>query len=147
MRHLFSSEKKKVLRLKMAAVFSEETRMLSGELQEILFEDLVTAFESRLRVLNGAQLETYVNLLSVLAARGPLELMRIKCRPNIDCFTLSGYLAFLVQRGVVEERKDESNRMVYAITLRGQKVLKFFGKQKQPWLMTEEELKELSPLF
>jgi len=39
----------------MLAVFGEEIRMLSAELQEILLADLVTAFESRLNVLNRTQ--------------------------------------------------------------------------------------------
>jgi hypothetical protein len=43
------------LRLKMATVFSEKIQMLSGELQEILLDDLVTAFENRLNMLNRTQ--------------------------------------------------------------------------------------------
>jgi hypothetical protein len=45
----------KKLQRKMLAVFGEEIRMLSAELQEILLADLVTAFESRLNVLNRTQ--------------------------------------------------------------------------------------------
>ena len=37
---------------KMAAVFSDEIKELSTELQQILIDDLVTAFENRLNVLN-----------------------------------------------------------------------------------------------
>jgi len=40
----------------MATVFSEKLQMLSTELQQILLDDLVTAFENRLNVLKGAQL-------------------------------------------------------------------------------------------
>jgi len=43
------------LRHKMTAVFGEEIDMLSAELQQILLDDLVTAFENRLNVLNRAQ--------------------------------------------------------------------------------------------
>jgi hypothetical protein len=39
----------------MTAVFGEEIDMLSAELQQILLDDLVTAFENRLNVLNRAQ--------------------------------------------------------------------------------------------
>lgn len=39
----------------MLAVFGEEIEMLSAELQQILLDDLVTAFENRLNVLNRAQ--------------------------------------------------------------------------------------------
>ncbi len=43
---------------KMAAVFGEEIKELSTELQQILIDDMVTAFENRLNVLNNADLKT-----------------------------------------------------------------------------------------
>jgi hypothetical protein len=55
MKRQFSSKNRKELRLKMATVFSEKIQMLSTELQGILLDDLVTAFENRLNVLNRAQ--------------------------------------------------------------------------------------------
>ncbi len=39
----------------MATVFNEKLQTLSTELQEILLDDLVTALENRLEVLNRAQ--------------------------------------------------------------------------------------------
>ena len=41
---------------KMATVFCEEIKELSTELQQILLDDLVTAFENRLNVLNRIQI-------------------------------------------------------------------------------------------
>ena len=55
MKHQYSSKNRKEMQLKMAAVFSEKIHMLSTDLQEILLDDLVTAFENRLAVLNRAQ--------------------------------------------------------------------------------------------
>ncbi len=43
------------LEAKMATVFSKEINELSPELQEILLDDMVTAFENRLNVLNRTQ--------------------------------------------------------------------------------------------
>ena len=43
------------LRRKMASVFDEKIQMLPIELQGILLDDLVTAFENRLKVLSRAQ--------------------------------------------------------------------------------------------
>jgi len=40
------------LEAKMAAVFNEQIKQLSTELQQILIDDMVTAFENRLNVLN-----------------------------------------------------------------------------------------------
>jgi hypothetical protein len=42
------------LETKMAAVFGEKIKNLSTELQRILLDDMVTAFENRLKVLNRA---------------------------------------------------------------------------------------------
>jgi hypothetical protein len=53
MKHQFSSKERKELELEMATVFSEKLQMLSTELQQILLDDLVTAFENRLNVLKG----------------------------------------------------------------------------------------------
>jgi hypothetical protein len=43
------------LEAKMAKLFKEKIRCLSTELQGILLDDMVTAFENRLNVLNAAQ--------------------------------------------------------------------------------------------
>jgi len=48
---------RKELETKMAAVFDEKMRNLSTELQQILIDDMVTAFENRLNVLNCACLK------------------------------------------------------------------------------------------
>ena len=42
------------LEAKMASVFGEKINKLSTELQGILLDDMVTAFENRLNVLNRA---------------------------------------------------------------------------------------------
>ena len=39
------------IKAKMATVFDEKMKSLSGRLQDILMDDLVTAFESRLDIL------------------------------------------------------------------------------------------------
>lgn len=45
---------RKELETKMATVFGEKIKNLSTELQRILLDDMVTAFENRLNVLNHA---------------------------------------------------------------------------------------------
>jgi len=49
-----SLKNRKELEAKMASVFGEKIKKLSTELQKILIDDMVTAFESRLNVLNRA---------------------------------------------------------------------------------------------
>jgi len=48
-------KQRKELEGKMAKVFKENTRMLSTELQKILLDDMVTAFQNRIKVLIRAQ--------------------------------------------------------------------------------------------
>lgn len=55
MKHQYTLKERNELKLKMATVFSEKLQMLSTELQQILMDDLVTAFENRLKVLHRAQ--------------------------------------------------------------------------------------------
>jgi hypothetical protein len=46
---------RRTLEAKMATVFGTKIKILSPELQKILLDDMVTAFENRLNVLNRAQ--------------------------------------------------------------------------------------------
>ncbi|MGF3521765.1 MAG: hypothetical protein ACQXXJ_01545 [Candidatus Bathyarchaeia archaeon] len=39
----------------MATVFADKIKVLSTDLQKILIDDMITAFENRLKVLNKAQ--------------------------------------------------------------------------------------------
>ena len=56
MKHQATAKSRKELKYKMAAVFSEKIQTLSPDLQDVLLDDLVTAFENRLNVLSRAQL-------------------------------------------------------------------------------------------
>jgi len=49
---------RKELEAKLANVFDEKITGLSTELREILLDDMVTAFENRLNVLNKATKKT-----------------------------------------------------------------------------------------
>jgi hypothetical protein len=50
-------ESRKELEAKMSRVFGEKINGLSAELQRILLDDMVTAFENRLNVLNRASIK------------------------------------------------------------------------------------------
>lgn len=47
--------KRKALKIKMADALNDDIKMLPVEMQEILLDDLITAFQNRLRVINGAK--------------------------------------------------------------------------------------------
>lgn len=57
MKQLANKERKQ-LEAKLANVFQEKINGLSTELREILIDDMVTAFENRLNVLNRASRKT-----------------------------------------------------------------------------------------
>ena len=52
---------RKDIEAKMAVVFGEKINNLSTELQRILLDDMVTAFENRLKVLNCAYAKSSSN--------------------------------------------------------------------------------------
>jgi hypothetical protein len=54
-----SLKSRRVLEAKMASVFGEKLKEISTELQKILLDDMVTAFENRLKVLNRADLKIH----------------------------------------------------------------------------------------
>lgn len=56
MKDQYTSKDRKEIKLKMATIFGKNIQMLLTELQEMLLDDLVTAFENRLKVINRANL-------------------------------------------------------------------------------------------
>jgi len=55
MKQHFAPKGRKELEARMSKMLGEKISGLSTELQEILIDDMVTAFENRLNVLNTAQ--------------------------------------------------------------------------------------------
>ncbi len=53
----FENKERKKLEAKLAVAFQEKIVGLPTELKKILLDDMVTAFENRLNVLNNACLE------------------------------------------------------------------------------------------
>jgi len=54
-----TSKNRKQLKTKMAEALNDNISTLSASMQDILLDDLVTAYESRFEVLNRAQLNLY----------------------------------------------------------------------------------------
>jgi hypothetical protein len=54
MKQHITNKDRKELEMEMSKIFSKRIIELSTELQEILLDDMVTAFENRLNVLNTA---------------------------------------------------------------------------------------------
>jgi Predicted transcriptional regulator len=80
----------------------------------------------------------YVDILTVLAHRGPLKLTHVMYKANVNCSVLKEYLDFLMKQGLVEERTIGKRRVVFAVTPRGITVLKYFKELKQVLPIVEE---------
>jgi hypothetical protein len=57
MKQQITNKDRKELEMEMSKIFSKKISGLSTELQEILLDDMVTAFENRLNVLNTAMIK------------------------------------------------------------------------------------------
>lgn len=97
--------------------------------------------------MRRSKLEMYVDILSVLAHRGPLKLTHIMYKANVNCSVLGEYLEFLLKKGLVEERKVKKNRTVYAVTQNGISVLKAFREIKQALPIVEEDARPTPLIF
>ncbi len=73
------------------------------------------------------KLEAYMAVAKILAQNGPLKLKQIQTTMKLDRSTLKEYLRFLVEQGIVEEKFLGKTRTAFVTTVRGTKILKYFG--------------------
>lgn len=96
-------------------------------------------------------MEMYVDILRVLARRGPLKLTHIMYKANVNCSVLKQLLDFLVRQNLIEEqassRKRKKTRVVYVITERGLTVLRYFRELNRALQITEEVNKIPASLY
>jgi predicted transcriptional regulator len=88
--------------------------------------------------MRRSKLEMYVDILKVLARRGPLKLTHVMYKANVNCSVLKEYLDFLLKQNLVEERIVGKSRTVFAITQRGITVLRYFRELKLALPIIEE---------
>ena len=88
--------------------------------------------------MRRSKLEMYIDILKVLAQRGPLKLTHVMYKANVNCSVLKEYMDFLIKQSLVEERTVGKSRVVYAVTQRGITVLKYFKELKQVLPIVEE---------
>jgi predicted transcriptional regulator len=92
--------------------------------------------------MRRSKLEIYIDILDVLAFKGPLKLTHIMYKSNVNCKVLKDQLDFLMKNSLVEERYVKREHVVYAITQRGTTVLKAFREIKQVFPLDEEEKRQ-----
>jgi predicted transcriptional regulator len=103
--------------------------------------------KKRGQCMRRSKLEMYVDILKVLAQRGPLKLTHVMYKANVNCSVLKEYLDFLIKQGLVEERTIGKRRVVYVITQKGITVLKYFRELKQVLPIVEEARNQMPVPF
>ena len=80
--------------------------------------------------MRRSKLEMYIDILRVLSQKGPLKLTHIMYKANVNCSVLKEYLDFLIRQELVEEKTVGKKRIVYVISEKGLKVLRYFRELK-----------------
>ena len=80
--------------------------------------------------MRRSKLEMYIDILRVLSQRGPLKLTHIMYKANVNCSVLKEYLDFLIVQELVQEKTVGKKRIVYDVSEKGIKVLKYFRELK-----------------
>jgi predicted transcriptional regulator len=88
--------------------------------------------------MRRSRLEVYIDIIEVLALKGPLKLTHIMYKSNVNCSVLKDQLDFLLKNSLVEERMLKKEKVVYAVTQKGLQILKSFREIKQIFPIEEE---------
>ncbi|UCE28709.1 MAG: transcriptional regulator [Candidatus Bathyarchaeota archaeon] len=95
--------------------------------------------------MRRSKLEMYIDILKVLAQKGPLKLTHIMYKANVNCSVLKQYLDFLISQNLVEEQTVGKKRIVYVVTDKGRTVLKYFRELRSVLPIIEEARARIPP--
>lgn len=87
--------------------------------------------------MRKTKLEMYVGALKIIAQNPSVKTCNVTNELNISTDELKKYLGFLLKQGFIDEQKLSNNRVVYVITQRGIRVLKYFNELKQELPITK----------
>ena len=76
-------------------------------------------------------MEMEVDILKILAQKGPLKLTHIMYKTNVNCNVLNTNLEFLLKQRLIDTRKIGKGSHVYLITNLGLTLLKSWKEVKQ----------------
>ena len=88
--------------------------------------------------MRRSKLETYIDILNVLARKGPLKLTHVMYKANVNSNVLKEDLDFLIKQNLVEERTIARQHVVFTVTQRGVNVLNQFQQLTQMIPIIEE---------
>lgn len=92
-------------------------------------------------VMRRSMLEVQVDILKALAQGKPLKLTHIMYKANANCSILKQYLGLLVKDNLVEKHTLQKKRVVYAVTGKGKRVLRYFREVNSALQITDEAQK------
>lgn len=92
--------------------------------------------------MRRSKMEMYIDILKVLAQKGPLKLTHVMYKANVNCSVLKDNLEFLIEQNLIEEQLTQKRRnktkITYAITEKGRTVIKYFNEVNRALQITEE---------
>ena len=94
--------------------------------------------------MRRSKMEMHLDILKILAQKGPLKLTHIMYKANVNCCVLKEYLDFLMKNELVQEKILRKQKVVYEISEKGLSVLKYF-RELQIMLPVNEEGKARLP--
>jgi predicted transcriptional regulator len=77
--------------------------------------------------MHRPKLKIFIEILSILASRGPMKLTQLTTRVELNKTRLRKHLRLLKKRNLVERQNLGENKIFYVVTERGLKVLKVIG--------------------
>ena len=87
--------------------------------------------------MRRSHLEIYIEIIRVLAQKGPLKLTLLMYKTNLNYGVLKRDLRFLLKQDLVEERTIGNFKPVFTVTQKGINVLKYFQNSKQILVVEE----------
>jgi predicted transcriptional regulator len=73
--------------------------------------------------MRRSKLEMYIDVLRIFASQGPMKLTQLVHKTDLSQSVLKQHLNFLIQQNLVEKQNFGKNKIFYAITERGLRVL------------------------
>ena len=97
-------------------------------------------------MVRRSKLEMYLSILEFLSLKGPSKPTHIMYKTNLCYRFLNEFLDNLIDRELVEEQATAEDLVLYAITQRGQDVVRSFRQLRK--IMCEPSIRmELPPLL
>ena len=73
--------------------------------------------------MRRSKLEMNLDILKILASQGPMKLTQLMHKTGLSQKVLKQHLDFLIQQNLIEKQNFSKDKIFYAITERGLKVL------------------------